>query len=123
MQAAKATTHPSIRLKICEMRSIMTSMKERMITVECRRPDLGTAYATFYLSNSGLKIYYLNVHQGRPRVIDWELLPYSDYPEARLLHDGTGWNVGELQCWLGFAETQGDDNKAAYLDKHLEGQS
>ena len=94
-------------LRICEKRRILVSMKESSIMVRCRRPDLQTSYAHFCLLMGGLQILYLNLDgQGRAQsAAHTELLPFDEFPEARQLHDGKGWNVSELGCWVKYAES------------------
>jgi len=85
-------------------------MNGKSILVQCNRPDLKTSYAYFSMHDRALQIIYLNVQSGGVMIpIHSEDLLFSEYPEARLLHDGNAWNVGELSCWLKFAETETEE--------------
>lgn len=95
-----------VKIRPCVRKGIKTSMNGKSILVQCRRKDLGTNYAYFSVGPSALKIIYLNVQHGQVFPRHTENVPYSKYPEARLIHDGSAWNVDELKCWLRFAETE-----------------
>lgn len=104
MPATSTVRHPLIR--VCDRKRLVAAMKERSILVMCRRPDLHTKYALFSLLDNGLQILYLPKEQGQGHApVYSETLSYVDYPEALLLHDGAAWNLGELGCWVKYAES------------------
>lgn len=80
-----------------------TTMNGKSLLFQCHRPDLGTRYAYFCMGSDALKIIYLNIHSGLVQTAESESLPFAEYPDVRLLHDGNGWNVTELACWLKYA--------------------
>lgn len=90
------------------------NLNGKTIYLQCSRPDLGTRYALFSVGSDALKITYGNIDghglfeaklhpDGQPFR---ETLVYSLFDEARLVHDGNGWNVSELGCWIKFLERQ-----------------
>lgn len=94
-----------------------TTMNGKTILIQCNRPDLGTSYARFSVGVDALKITYGNVcahglfstkrtPAGEPVQ---ETLPYSEHGEAQLVHNGRGWNVSELNCWVKFLESEGKE--------------
>lgn len=80
------------------------TMRERVIEVQCNRPDLGTKYAFFFLEEIELVIFYVNIVGGKISPILTEHIAFSEYPEAAFLHDGNAWNIHEVNCWVRFAE-------------------
>lgn len=105
MQQAKNSTTLRPHLRPCDRKKISAAMNGKSLLVQCHRPDLHTRYAYFDLRPDALHIRYLNIQKGLMVQTYSETLSFAEYPEARLLHDGSAWNVGELSCWLRYAET------------------
>lgn len=103
---------PSLQqpVKPCVRKRISHAMNGKSLIVLCNRPDLGTKYAYFSVGPDSLTITYVLVSNGLTIVRRAESLPFADYPEARLVHDGSAWNINELKCWIRFAEEPEGEN-------------
>lgn len=101
-------------------------MHSKTLLVKCKRGDLGTDYAYFVVGHwdglhfdpvpcqrkpiNAVKIVYSVVHQHALINKTSEVLPFKEYEEAALLHDGCGWNLNEISAWVSGLEIPGDLN-------------